>query len=436
MTILVLGHGGREHALLWKLRRDHPEHDYLVTRGNPGTEPIARSVDCGPAEVAGLLNVAHEEGVDFVVVGPEVPLAAGVVDAFRGAGIGAFGPTRAAARIESSKAFAKRLMAEAGVPTGRFDVFRRAEPAARFVENELGVPCVVKASGLAAGKGALVCRTAEEVTEALAACLVRRDFGEAGEEIVVEEFLEGEELSILALTDGERIVPFLASQDHKTAREGDRGPNTGGMGAYAPVSIVDDSLRDRVVDEIFRPTLDAMAEMDRTFTGCLYAGLMITDEGPRVLEWNARFGDPETQALLPLLESDLLEVMRAAGPDGGLEDIEPRWRDGAAITVVAAAKGYPGPYATGTPISIPEDLARPDSFDEQGVVVFHAGTARRKNELVSTGGRVLNVTAIGSDLVEARERAYAAIERIESPGLRHRSDIGWREVARAGRGRS
>lgn len=430
MKILVVGDGGREHALLWKLHRDHPGHEYFVTRGNAGTDTIARAIDRAPGEVAALLNFAEEEGVEYVVVGPEVSLAAGIVDAFRGAGIGVFGPTRAAARIESSKAFAKRLMAENGVPTGRFDVFHRPEPAARFVEREMGVPCVVKASGLAAGKGAFVCRTPGDVTEALDACLVRRDFGEAGAEIVVEEFLEGEELSILALTDGKRLVPFIASQDHKAAEEGDRGPNTGGMGAYAPVSIVDQALLEEIVDGIFRPTLDAMAGMDRAFTGCLYAGLMITAAGPCVLEWNARFGDPETQALLPLLESDLLELMRATGPEGSLAGLEARWRKGAAITVVASAKGYPGPYATDIPISIPDDLARPESFDESGVVVFHAGTTRSGAGIVSSGGRVLGVTAAGGDLVEARERAYAAIDRIEAPGLRCRRDIGWRELAR------
>lgn len=431
MKILVVGDGGREHALLWKLHRDQPGHEYFVTRGNAGTDAIARAIDRAPGEVAGLLNFAEEEGIEYVVVGPEVPLAAGIVDAFRGAGIGVFGPTRAAARIESSKAFAKRLMSENGVPTGRFDVFHRPEPAVRFVERELGVPCVVKASGLAAGKGAFVCRTPEDVTEAIDACLVRRDFGEAGAEIVVEEFLQGEELSILVLADGERLVPFIASQDHKAAEEGDRGPNTGGMGAYAPVSIVDEALLEEIVDAIFRPTLDAMAGMDRAFTGCLYAGLMITARGPRVLEWNARFGDPETQALLPLLESDLLELMRATPPEGNLAGLEARWRKGTAITVVASAKGYPGPYATDIPLSIPDDLARPGSFDESGVVVFHAGTTRRRGGgIVSSGGRVLGVTAVGGDLVEARERAYAAIDRIEAPGLRCRKDIGWRELAR------
>jgi phosphoribosylamine--glycine ligase len=323
-------------------------------------------------------------------------------------------------------------MAEHGVPTARFGVFRDREPAAAFA-RELGGRCVVKASGLAAGKGALVCPTAAETARALDACFVRREFGAAADEVVVEELLEGEEVSLIALTDGASLVPFLPSQDHKRALDGDRGPNTGGMGAYAPVSIADDALVERALEEIFRPTLAGLAAEGVAFSGVLYAGLMLTPDGPSVLEWNVRFGDPECEALLPLLESDLLELLVAASPGGGgLAGREARWREGACVTVVAAAKGYPDAYETGVPIPIPPKLEESGAFDESGVVVFHAGTRREGGEVVTAGGRVLDVTAAGDDLDQARARAYSALDRIDCDGLRWRSDIGWREVARAG----
>jgi phosphoribosylamine--glycine ligase len=450
--VLVVGGGGREHALLWKLHRDHPEHEYLAAPGNAGTADIARSIRVDPTDPAALVRLARDEAVAFTVVGPEAPLAAGVVDALRDAGVVAFGPTRAAARLESSKAFAKELMARRGVPTARFGAFRDGASARSFA-RELGLPCVVKASGLAAGKGVIVCESAAAVDQALDACFVRREFGAAGEEVVVEEFLAGEECSMIAVTDGEALVLFPPSQDHKRAEDGDQGPNTGGMGAYAPVSSVDEQLRQRIVDEIFTPLLSALRCEGTPFTGCLYAGLMLTVEGPKVLEWNVRFGDPEAQALLPLLESDLLELLMAATPglpraaisgstraalsappaEGNrLGDVAPRWRAGACVTVVAASKGYPGRYATGAPISIPPDLAGGDAFDRHGVVVFHAGTRSSDGRLVTAGGRVLDVTAVGADVAEARERVYAALERIECPTLRWRSDIAWRELTRLG----
>ncbi|MDX1623858.1 MAG: phosphoribosylamine--glycine ligase, partial [Gemmatimonadota bacterium] len=374
---------------------------------------------------------ADREGVDFVVVGPEAPLAAGLADALRDAGIGVFGPGREAARLEASKAFAKELMAEAGVPTARFRTFEERDAAARWAA-ELGVPCVIKASGLAAGKGALVCRSSVEVADALEACFDRREFGAAGDVVVVEEFLEGEELSMIGLADGESLVSLLPSQDHKAARDGDRGPNTGGMGAYAPVSIVGPELRDRILREIFRPVRAALEEAGASFTGCMYAGLVLTDAGPKVLEWNVRFGDPEAQALLPLLESDLLPLLRSATPEGALSGGAASWRPGACVTVVMASEGYPGAYETGAEIRIPGPLAGPDALEREGVVVFHAGTSREEGRLVTAGGRVLNVTAVGDDVVEARSRAYDAVERIECDTLRWRTDIAWREVRRMG----
>ncbi|CAN5146697.1 MAG: phosphoribosylamine--glycine ligase [Gemmatimonadetes bacterium] len=423
MKVLVVGTGGREHALLWKLHRDHPEHEYLIAPGNGGTGDLARAVDVIPSDVAALRNLAEAEGVEFTVVGPEGPLAAGVVDAFRAAGLAVFGPTRAAARLESSKAFAKRLMRDHGIPTARFEVFTRRGPAAAYAA-ELGIPCVVKVSGLAAGKGAFVCTTDGELEEALAACFDRRDLGTASDEVVVEECLEGEELSMIALTDGDTLVPLLASQDHKRALDGDRGPNTGGMGAYAPVSIVDSALRERILREIFHPTLAALAAEGVRFTGTLYAGLMLTAEGPKVLEWNVRFGDPEAQAILPLLETDLLDLLMSPA------DSTPEWGSGSCVTVVAAAQGYPGDYSKGAPIEIPADLTAPEAFERHGAAVFHAGTRREDGRVLIAGGRVLDVTAVGADIDEAREKAYAVLERIRCPALRWRSDIGWREAAR------
>lgn len=433
MKVLVVGAGGREHALAWKIARDRPDHEVLITRGNGGTEGLARSMAVDPGDVDGIVEAVERESIGFTVVGPEAPLAAGLADRLRERGRAVFGPGAAAARLEASKAFAKELMAGAGVPTARFEVFEERDPAAAYAAD-LGVPCVVKASGLAAGKGALVCATEVQLADALDACFVRRDFGAAGDRVVVEEYLEGEELSMIALTDGETLVPFLASQDHKAAFDGDTGPNTGGMGAYAPVSTVDAALRERILDTVFRPVLGALADRGAATSGVMYAGLMMTADGPKVLEWNVRFGDPECQVLLPLLESDLLDLLIRAVPGGGLADTAPpRWADGACVTVVAASEGYPGPYAKGAPIAIPDDLAAPEAYDQAGRVVFHAGTAiSETGDLVSAGGRVLDVTAVGADVGEARAKVYAALERIDAPGLRWRSDIAWREIRRTG----
>jgi phosphoribosylamine--glycine ligase len=430
VKVLVVGHGGREHALLWKLRRDHPEHEYLFTAGNAGMEALGRAIVARPADVVAGARVVAAEDVDFTVVGPEAPLAAGLADRLRSEGRAAFGPGADGARLESSKAFAKRLMAENGVPTARFGVFRDRPEAAAFA-RELGERCVVKASGLAAGKGAIVCGSPAEAERALDACFIRREFGAAGDEVVVEEMLEGEEVSLIAITDGTSLVPFLPSQDHKRALDGDGGANTGGMGAYAPVSVADDAFVERALDGIFRPTLAGLAAEGIAFSGVLYAGLMLTSEGPKVLEWNVRLGDPECEALLPLLDSDLLALLVAASPGGdGLDGYRVRWREGACVAVVAASEGYPDAYETGVPIGVPSDLESGRAFDDHGVVVFHAGTRRRDGEVVTAGGRVLDVTAVGADLADARRRAYAALDRIGGAGLRWRSDIGWRELAR------
>jgi phosphoribosylamine---glycine ligase len=431
VKILVVGNGGREHALLCKLRRDAPGAELFVTLGNGGTDRLATALPIGPGEIQALAGWAEAEGVDLTVVGPEVPLAEGAVDLFSSRGLPIFGPTALAAEIESSKAFAKGLMREHGIPTAAFETFTELAAAEDFVRR-MGAPLVVKASGLAAGKGAVVCPSVEAALAAVREMLGARVFGEAGAQVVIEEFMEGEELSLFALTDGERVLPLLPAQDHKRVGEGDTGPNTGGMGAYAPVSIAGPAVVERALSEVLLPTVAAMAAADRPFRGLLYAGLMLTAEGPRVVEFNCRFGDPETQVVLPLLESSLLEPMRAIATGAGLGGAAGealRWRTGAAVTTVLASAGYPGDYASGHPVEIPADLE-----EDADVMVFHAGTRRRDGGVVTAGGRVLAVTGLGPDVAAAAERSRDAAERIRFPGRQFRRDIGWREIARAGGG--
>jgi phosphoribosylamine--glycine ligase len=360
-----------------------------------------------------------------------MPLSVGVADRFIAAGRPILGPTRAAARLETSKAWAKQFMACHHVPTARFVVAESTDTARAVIDDGgLGWPLVVKADGLAAGKGVVLAADPDEAWAVAGQMLAGDRFGEAGRKVVFEECLEGPEVSFFVLTDGHHGTVLGSAQDHKRAHDGDRGPNTGGMGAYAPVSIAADALVARALDEIFRPTLAGLAAEGIAFSGVLYAGLMLTADGPRVLEWNARFGDPECEALLPLLESDLLELLVAASPGGsGLAGVGARWREGACVSVVAASDGYPDAYDTGVPIRIPADVEG-GGFDESGVVVFHAGTRREGGEVVTAGGRVLDVTAVGADIDQARSRAYAALDRIGGEGLRWRSDIGWRELAR------
>src|SRR5688572_1183689 len=341
MKILLVGSGGREHALAWKLSRDDESLELIAAPGNPGIAALGRCVKADPADATALLQLALAEKPDLTVVGPEAALAAGIVDRFRQASLPIFGPTRAAAEIETSKAFAKDLMIAAGVWTARA-VRHTDASAGRRADRAFGAPVVIKASGLAAGKGVVVCESVEEADQAIDAMLLQSIHGAAGSEILVEEFMQGEEISLLALTDGTAVVPLLPAQDHKRLLDGDRGPNTGGMGAYAPVSIADETLVHRIVEEIFRPTLGALRDRRSPFTGLLYAGLMITEEGPKVVEFNCRFGDPETQALLPLLQSSLLEALVAIARGEGLpRDLEFQWRNAFAVTTVVAAAGYP-----------------------------------------------------------------------------------------------
>ena len=425
MRILIVGNGGREHALLWKLYKDAPSTDFHITRGNGGTHAIAKSVGLDPADVSGIAAWADSEDIHLVVVGPEVPLAAGLVDALHDRGVPAFGPTAGAAEIEASKAFSKDVMRQAGVATADFRVFTDAEEARSHIRDQ-GAPIVVKASGLAAGKGAIVCETEAEALEAVDRMLEQEAFGEAGLEVVVEEYMTGEELSVFALTDGRDVVLLKASQDHKRVGEGDVGPNTGGMGAYAPVSIVDDALLDTVRDDILLPTLGELQRRDRPFRGLLYAGLMLTADGPKVVEFNCRFGDPETQAVVPLLASSLLEPMQAIARGSSVSDLSLDWRPGAAVTTVLASGGYPGSYEKGKVIQLPGELEA-----SEDVLVFHAGTARKNGQLVTDGGRVLAVTGLGNDFETAAAASRNAAERITFEGRQYRRDIGWRELERA-----
>ena len=422
MKILIVGGGGREHALAWKLRHDDPSCEVIVAPGNAGIATIARCVPVAVTDLDGLLALAQAEGVAFTVVGPEAPLEAGLVDRFRAEGLAIFGPTAAAARIETSKRFAKELMLAAGVPTAQARTFTDAA-AARAEARRLGAPVVIKASGIAAGKGVVVAATLAEAEAAIDEMLVGGVFGAAGAEVLVEECMTGEELSLFALTDGSHVLPFLAAQDHKRIGEGDTGPNTGGMGAYAPVAIAPPSLIDEAVSRVFLPTLAAMRREGCPFTGLLYAGLMLTPEGPKVVEFNCRFGDPETQALLPLMASSLLTPMRAIARGESIAGMLPlRWHDGASVTTVVAAEGYPGRVRSGDPITVPAD--------GEDVTVFHAGTRTDAGTLVTAGGRVVAVTALAPTIAEAQRRSAAAAAQVTFRGAQFRRDIGWRELAR------
>lgn len=422
--MLVIGSGGREHALAWKISQSRRVGEVHAAPGNAGICAGAKCVDIPPTDIEGLLSYAAENNIDLTVVGPEAPLAEGIVDRFEKEGLKIFGPTKKAAEIESSKAFAKKLMRKYGIPTADYKVFRDAEKAMDYV-RELGGPVVVKADGLAAGKGSIPCRNEKEAIEAIRKIMVEKAFGKAGRKVVVEEFMVGEEASILAFTDGEHIIPLEPSQDHKRAYDGDKGPNTGGMGAYSPAPVVDRELQGIIFDEILAPTVAAMREEGREYRGILYAGLMITKEGPKVVEFNCRFGDPETQAVLPRLMTDITRPIEAT-IDGNLHKVKLRWRRAAAVCVVMASKGYPGKYEKGYPI---EGLEQTEAIKD--VFVFHAGTKRdEEGRIVTAGGRVLGVTALGDDIPKAIDRAYQAVSRIHFDGSFYRRDIGFRALKR------
>lgn len=418
MRVLIIGSGGREHALAWKLGQSAKvEHVYCIP-GNPGIAALAECVALPIDNNETLAAFAIEHQVDLTVVGPEVPLANGIVDGFQEKGLRIFGPSQKAAQIESSKTFAKELMKKYHIPTAQFEVFTEAEQAKQYIQKQ-GAPIVVKADGLAAGKGVVVAMTLEEAFAAVDAMLCDQAFGQAGSQVVIEEFLAGEEASLLAFTDGKTIVPMVAAQDHKRVYDEDQGPNTGGMGAYAPAPVVTEELRQQVMKEIFQPVIAGMEKEGCPYCGCLYLGLIVTEKGPKVIEFNARFGDPETQVVLPLLQSDLVEIMEAC-IDGKLADMHIEWKKEAAVCVVLAAGGYPGTYASGDVI---HGLAEAEAI---GVQVFHAGTASKEGKIVTNGGRVLGVTATAKDIAAALDKAYQGIDNIQFDKMHYRKDIAYK----------
>jgi len=417
VKVLVVGSGGREHALTWKIAQSPLVEQVLCAPGNPGMAGLGRCVDIGVNEFDKLTALAREEGVGLIVVGPEDPLSRGLVDHLAANGIKAFGPVAAAARLEASKSFAKSVMNHCGIPTAKSAEF--TDPAAAIgYARSAGAPLVIKADGLAAGKGVTVARELDTAIAAIRAAMEDRAFGDAGNRVLIEECLEGEEASILAFSDGKTVVPMASSQDHKPVFDNDEGPNTGGMGAYSPAPVVTGALFEEIVRTILNPCVQGMAEAGTPYTGVLYAGLMITPDGPRVIEFNCRFGDPEVQVVLPRMKNDLVPVLLACC-DGTLDRLSLDWADGACVTVVMASGGYPGAYEKGKPIT-----GIPDAEHETGAVVFHAGTGLDGGALVTNGGRVLNVTATGPDVPAAIDRAYAAVRRIHFEGAHYRTDIG------------
>jgi len=420
MKVLVIGGGGREHTLIWKLKASPLLKKIYCAPGNAGIAREAECVDIPVSDLDGLLKFAIKTRIDLTVVGPEAPLVAGVVDLFEANGMPIYGPTQRAAELEGSKVFCKNLMARHRIPSAKYEVFDDFEAAKGYLAR-CAPPIVVKADGLAAGKGAIVCETREKALEALNLIMVKRAFGAAGDRVIIEECLTGEEVSVLALCDGETLVTMVPSQDHKRVFDDDQGPNTGGMGAYAPTPLIDDAMMAQVHEQVLVPTVQAMALEDRPYRGVLYAGLMLTAEGPKVLEYNCRFGDPETQVILPLAKTDLLAALLAAR-EGRLAEIKWVNRGDAAVCVVMASGGYPGAYRKGVPILFPEG-----SYEEN-VKVFHAGTRNEGERIVTSGGRVLGVTAMAPDIAAAVKKAYRTVGRITFDGAYYRKDIAARAL--------
>jgi phosphoribosylamine--glycine ligase len=420
MKVLVIGSGGREHALIWKIAQSPRVSALFCAPGNAGIERLARCVPIAADNIQELKAFVETEGINLTVVGPEAALAKGIANEFRKSKLKVFGPTQGAAQIESSKAFAKELMVRHNVPTAGAKSFDKLDPALQYLDQH-PLPVVVKADGLAQGKGVVVAMNIEEARQAVTDMLVARSLGEAGQRVVIEDYVEGEEISLMAFADGKTVVPMVAAQDHKRVGDGDAGPNTGGMGAYAPAPLLTPGLRTAVVREVLYPIINALSQVGRPFQGVLYAGLMVAQGKPYVLEFNARFGDPETQVVLPLLKSDLVDVMEAVA-EHRLDQCQVEWSEQAAVCVVLASGGYPGPYKTGTPIlGLRDDLST-------DLVVFHAGTKRQGSDVVTAGGRVLGVTAVGPTVSAAREQAYQGAREISFQGCHFRSDIASRAL--------
>lgn len=423
MKVLVVGNGGREHALVWKISQSKRAKKLYSAPGNPGISRYAECIDIRPDDILSLRDFVRKNRIDLTVVGPELPLTLGITDLFEKEGLPVFGPTRSASEIEGSKVFSKRIMEAAKVLTADAAVFDSREEALSYTKGK-GFPIVIKADGLAQGKGVIIANDMDEASSAIDSMLVKGMFGDAGRRIIVEDYLEGEEATFLVFTDGETIVPMVSSEDHKRVYDGDRGPNTGGMGAIAPSTLIDKEKGARVIDQIVRPVIKAMEEEGRRYRGILYTGLMICKDGPKVLEFNARFGDPETEAVLPLLETDLIDIIESVIA-GRLNQLAVKWRDGASVCVVMASKGYPGVYTKGVEI---KGLSGINDADE--LMVFHAGTSTVNGRLVTSGGRVLCVTAVGKDLKDAQERAYSGVSKIAFDGAHFRSDIGAKAISR------
>ena len=419
MKVLVVGSGGREHALCWKIAQ-RPDTEVYVAPGNIGMVDVATLVNIKVDDIAGLVDFAKAEGIDLTVVGPELPLTLGIVDAFQEAGLACFGPNKAAAKLEGSKAFSKELMKKYGIPTASFDTFTDVDKAKAFVD-EIGVPCVVKADGLAAGKGVIICMTREEADKAIEDMLTDHAFGDASATIVIEEYMVGPEVSVLAFADGKTVLPMVSAQDHKRIFDGDKGPNTGGMGAYSPAPVYTEALSAEVNKTIIEPTIAAMAAEGTPFTGILYTGLMLTEKGPRVLEYNVRFGDPETQPIMVRIKSDIVALFQAC-VDGKLDEATLEWHDEAAVCVIMASGGYPASSEKGVPIHGLDDIAAEEA------IVFHSGTAEKDGEIVTNGGRVLGVTAKDATIKGAIDKAYAAVEKINFDHMQFRRDIGARAL--------
>ncbi len=422
MRILIIGGGGREHALAWKLAASPRVTEIIAVPGNPGMASLARCVNMKTDDLEALADFAVAEGVDLTVVGPEAPLVAGLTDVFAARGLKVFGPSAAAAQLEGSKAFAKDIMARYGIPTAAYFTTTSSAAAKQYI-REQGAPIVVKADGLAAGKGVVVAMTEAEALAAVDMMMEDKAFGDAGSVLVLEEMMVGEEASLLAFCDGKTVKAMVAAQDHKRVFDGDQGPNTGGMGTYAPAPVMTPTLVETAVKTVLEPMMAAMAAEGTPYQGCLYAGLMITDVGPRVVEFNARFGDPETQVVLPLLKSDLAEILLACA-EGRLDEMNIEWSDGAAVCVVLASGGYPGDYKTGLPITGTEVA------EASGAMVFHAGTQLVEGQLATAGGRVLGVVACGADIASAQKATYEAVEHIHFPEAHYRRDIAWRAINR------
>lgn len=417
MKLLVVGGGGREHAIIWKLSQNPKIDELYCAPGNGGISKLAACVPIKATDIEGIVNFSKENKIDFVMVAPDDPLVAGMVDALEAAGIRTFGPVKAAAILEGSKSFSKDLMKKYNIPTAGYAVFDSSTEALGYLDT-CSTPVVVKADGLALGKGVIIAQTLTEAKTAVNNIMNDKVFGEAGSKVVIEEFIQGPEVSILAFTDGKTVVPMVSSQDHKRVFDNDQGPNTGGMGTFSPSLIYDSRLAEQCMREIFIPTIEAMNKEGRKFKGILYFGLMITKDGPKVIEYNARFGDPETQVVLPRLKTDLLEIFNAI-IDERLADIKIEWNDNAAVCVIAASGGYPGKYATGLEIGGLEAAEA-----DENITIFHAGTTCKDGRIYTAGGRVLGVTAVEENMEKAISKAYAGIEKISFEGMHYRKDIG------------